>query len=248
MEMVKKQIAEVNSYVNDASAEAVREAVYQCRLSQCSKPWWSFSKQFLNIIESRVQDTYLGSHTLQRKLTSYEISTIHFQLKNLPKLLKLFKYAPLSTYILENYFSLTEICMQDIAKQLLNLCDFVTKNNLSTQNKIDIVHEHNRLLVLLYNCQLYQILSNRSIIESELSDLIIQLANAGYYSKHKVSTEHASTICSKLNEIAKKHGIDIIFKQERMEVTNDVGLINGAWYKCNKGRFVLRNVPLLLNH
>ena len=234
MEIVKKQIAEGNSYVSDASVEAVREAVYQCKLS---KPWWSFTKQILNIIESRLQDTYLGSHTLQCKLTSHEINTIHYQLKNLPKLLKLFEYIHLYAYNLENHFTMSEICVQDIEKQLMDLCNFITKNHLSTQNKVDIVHEYNRLLVLLYNCQLYQILSNRSIVEHELRDLIIQLANGGYDSKHKISTDHASAVCSKLNEIAKKHGIDCIFKQERIEVTNNVGLTNGVWYKCNKGHY-----------
>ena len=79
--MVKKQMTQGNNYVKDAFVGAVRESVYQCKLSQCSKPWWIFSKQFLNIIESRIQDTELGTHTLQCKLTSCEIDIIHFQLK-----------------------------------------------------------------------------------------------------------------------------------------------------------------------
>ena len=145
IEMVKKQITKGNKYVNDTFVEAVRESLYQCKLLQCSKPWWNYSKQFLNIIESRIQDTDLGAHTLQCKLTLHEIDTLHFQLKNLPKLLKLFGYTPLYTYNPNNHFSTMEFCTQDIEKQLIDLCNFMTRNHLSTQNKIDIVHEFNRL-------------------------------------------------------------------------------------------------------
>ena len=47
MEMVKNQVRQGNNYVGDTSVEAVREAVHQCKLLQCSKPWWKFSKLLL---------------------------------------------------------------------------------------------------------------------------------------------------------------------------------------------------------
>ena len=46
IEMIKKQVKDASSFVNDDSVEALRESVYQCKLLQCSKPWWYFSKQF----------------------------------------------------------------------------------------------------------------------------------------------------------------------------------------------------------
>ena len=240
MEMFKTQIRQGNNYVEDATVEAVREAVYQCKLLQCSKPWWKFSQQFLNIIESRIQDTDLGTHTLQCKLTLYEIDSIHFQIKNLPKLLKLFGYTPRYTYNLNNHFSETEVCIQDTEKQLIDLCNFLTRDHLSTQNKIDIVHEFNRLLVLLYSCQLYHtICTSKSSDEpaADLKDLIIQLANGGCDPKHKISTDHTSAICFRLNEIAIRHGIDCIFKPEVIDVMNETGITNGAWFKCHKGHY-----------
>ena len=240
MEIVKNQIRQRNDYVEDATVEAVREAVYQCKLSQCSKLWWKFSQQFLNIIESRIQDTDLGTHTLQCKLTLYEIDTIHFQIKNLPKLLKLFGYTSQYTYNLNNHFSETEVYIQDIEKQLIDLCNFLTRDHLSIQKKSDIIHEFNRLLVLLYSCQLYHtICTSKSTDEpaADLKDLIIQLANGGCDPKHKISTDHTSAICFRLNEIAIRHGIDCIFKPEVIDVMNETGITDGAWFKCHKGHY-----------
>ena len=33
------------------------------------------------------------------------------------------------------------------------------------------------------------------------------------------------------------HGVDGIFKLERIEVMNEIGLTNGVWFKCYKGHY-----------
>ena len=139
MEMIKKQIKDECSFVNDDSVKALRESVYQCKLMQCSKPWWHFSKQFLNIIESRIRDADLRAHTLQCKLTVNEVDTIKFQLNKLHKILKLFSY----TCKKYNHINMVEICMEDIEKKVIGLCYFITRKHLSNQNRVDIMNKFN---------------------------------------------------------------------------------------------------------
>ena len=136
---------------------------------------------------------------------------------------------------------MTEISMQNIEAQVICLCHFVTRNHLSTQNKIDISNEFNRLLALLYNCQLYHIVcTGNSISEHDLKvliDFINLLYNGGCDSRHKILTDNVSDVCFNLNDIAKKYGVDCAFKQEQIEFVNETGLSNGSWFKCPKGHY-----------
>ena len=38
---------------------------------------------------------------------------------------------------------MVEICMQNIEKEVIDLCNFITRKHLSNQNRVDIMNEFN---------------------------------------------------------------------------------------------------------
>ena len=77
-----------------------------------------------------MQGTDLRAHTLQCILKLNEVDTIHFSLKiNLHKILKHFSY--IATYKKYSYITVTKVCMQDIEKEVIGLCNFVIRKHLS---------------------------------------------------------------------------------------------------------------------
>ena len=89
--------------------------------------------------------------------------------------------------------------------QLIILCDFVAKKNLTHQNKLDTEFEFNRLSTLLQLCQLCNDLTCASVVGKDdlkyFNDSAVHLNSVGAKSTEKITTASASKICSKLGEI-----------------------------------------------
>ena len=242
MEKVKQKVRYGNGHGNDRHMKEIKESMYHLKCSQYSKLCWDSVKQTLSIIEGRIQQNHSTHHSYSRSpknLTFHEINTITFQLKNLPKVFKLFDFV-LKVHRKFTFNNL-KFSTQDIKSQLSVLCDFMTMIHLSEQNKSDIEFEYNRLSALFHLCQLCNSLKNANVTKDHL-DFINEVATdilckAYLTQKDKIANDFLSKLCTTLEEIGKQYGVGCITQQERMEVVKAVGLSKGHWYKCPNGHF-----------
>jgi len=244
MEKLKQKVKHGDRCGNSTYMKKIEESMYHLKHSQNSKPWWDFVKQFLRTIEGRIEDNYFSkchssSGSAQCNLSFHEINAINFQLKNLPKVFKLFDFVlkkPCQKFL----FGDVKFSTKDIKNQLNILCDFITKRCLSDQNRSDIEFEYNRLSALLHLCQLCEALTNTNV-NNEHIHFFNQVATdvlckEGYFmSTDKISTNFVNKFCVSLKDIGKKYGVGCITEQERIEIVNAIGLSKGHWFKCPNG-------------
>ena len=242
MEKVKQKVRYGNGHGNDRHMKEIKESMHHLKCSQYSKLWWDSVKQILSTIEGRIQQNHSTHHSYSRSpknLTFHEINTITFQLKNLPKVFKLFDFV---LKVRQNFtFNNLTFSTQDIRSQLNVLCDFMTMTHLSEQNKSDIEFEYNRLSAFLHLCRLCNSLKDVNVTKDHL-DFINEMATdilckVYFTQKDKIATDFLSKFCTTLEEISKQYGIGRITQQERMEIVKAVGLSKGHWFKCPNGHY-----------
>ena len=242
MEKVKQKVRYGNGHGDHTHMKEIKESMYHLKGSQYN-PRWDYVKQFLNAIEDRIQQNYSPHHSysrLPKNLTFHEINTVTFQLKNLPKVFKLFDFV---LQLHQKFtFNNLKFSTQDIKNQLDVLCDFMTMIHLSEQNKSDIEFEFNRLSALFHLCELCNSLKHANVTKEHL-DFINKMATdilckEGYFTQRdKITTDFVSEFSIILEEIGKMYGVGCITQQERMEIVKAVGLSKGHWFKCPNGHY-----------
>ena len=203
------------------------------------KKWHRCIKKFVDDVEEKLFN-YHECVRFQLRLAPNEIDTIYFQFKILPQVFKLLDFTNGRQKIFE--FAKVEVDNKTMESHILDLCNFITKMPcLTEQAKIDIEFEFNHLFTLIQLCQLCDILSNTCEVKKDddklISDIALQLFNAGTSSNNKITAGCASDIISKLKDIEKKYNVHDITKQEKLFDVKTIGFRKGRWYKCTNGHY-----------
>ena len=238
LEEVKKQISGADKNRNElwkTHKQKQHELYKDCYTKSC----FTHVKRFIDKIKEQLEPTYTGRKISHCQLSLHHLKAIHYQLVNLPKMIKLLEALQNLDYSSKFQFGHIMIDLTEVKDQLISLCDFMIQDFLYEQVQADVECEFNRISLLIEGCQLQRhIVAAKSSSDdiSLISEIMVHIYYAGWQ-KENITSSDATNYGAKLTEIGKKYGVGGITEAERIEIVKAIGLKKGHWYKCPNGHY-----------
>lgn len=174
-------------------------------------------------------------------LNSFRVNAIHFQLRVLPKLLKLSNVHKALKPVY-NLLNLSGCSPERIAENSVTLKRFVMQDFLSRQQISDAVHE---VLRLTCSAKLLDLLCKIRVMECRIAqtdltaimDEVKRVHSSGANEHEKLTEVDETKVCEFIKLLSNKYSVDGLSDEKRIQIVQAIGLAKGHWYKCPNGHF-----------
>ena len=242
IEEVKKQISGADKNRNELW-KTNKQKIFELLKDCCTKSCFKHVKKFIDKIKEQLEPTITDKPTkkISRcQLSLHHLNAIHYQLANLPKMIKLLEALQNLDYNSKFQFDHIVIDLTEVKDQLISLCNFMIQDFIYEQIQADVKCEFNRISVLIQGCQLqkHMVAAKRSSSDdtAHINDIMFHIYYAGWR-KNKITSDDVTKYRTKLTEIGKKYGAGCITEEERIKIVKAVGLSKGHWFKCPNGHY-----------
>ena len=242
IEAVKKQISGADNNSNELW-KANKQRLCEILKDSITRSCFTHVKEFFDKIKEQLEPTSTDRPTKKVshcKLSLHHLNAIHYQLVNLPKLIKLLEALQNLDFKSKFQFDRISVNLMEVKCQLIGLCNFMMQDYIYDQIQADVECEFNRISLLVEGCQLQKHMNAAKSGGPDdmalINDIIFQIHYAGWRKK-KLTSNDATNYRAKLTEIGRKYGVGCITEQERIEIVKAVGLSKGHWFKCPNGHY-----------